>query len=119
MADATGTAATPPATITQAEREENDHVAVLYNGALPAPETSIAKSLHQMDLQTQRDMASALFEFLEDDSSQLLSLNEGNTPMAVLINLPDSSKVKLLYGLGMGSSGIGHTASRSLCYMYE
>ena len=51
-----------------------------------------------------------LFEFFMDTQSNMLELNMDTTLHVVMLNLPKSAKVKLLFCGGMGSSGIGKTS---------
>ena len=83
------------------------HNAVIFDGTLPGPANNVANIMHQTDAASQRTRSSQLFDFLMDNNSNLSDLNSDDTPHTVLINIPNSSKVKLLYCGGVGASGIG------------
>eukprot|EP00957_Ditylum_brightwellii_P184250 14033790-Ditylum_brightwellii.AAC.1 len=58
----------------------------------------------------QKAATQTLHEFLKDPSSQLLQLYEGVNKFTALTNLPSSNTVRLVHGLGFGTSAIGSTS---------
>eukprot|EP00957_Ditylum_brightwellii_P169230 12880622-Ditylum_brightwellii.AAC.1 len=54
----------------------------------------------------QKAATQSLHEFLKDPSNQLLQLNEEVNKFTALVNLPSSNIVRLVHGLGFGTSVI-------------
>eukprot|EP00957_Ditylum_brightwellii_P124550 9492079-Ditylum_brightwellii.AAC.2 len=79
---------------------------ILWSGTLPAVEGFVATKLDQKSKGEQKRDARTLHVFLTNTSKPLMQLNEGVTAYAVLVNLPTSNWVRLVYGLGFGTSGI-------------
>ena len=52
----------------------------VFNGTLPPPQGNIATLLHQIDPITQTTQADQLFTFLQEPTSNLLTLNTDATP---------------------------------------
>jgi hypothetical protein len=82
----------------------------IWDGTLPAPTGNIAKEFEKIDIVDQKELALSVFTFLSDETSNLTQLNAENRLYTVLVNLPSSSDVRVLYGLGYGASGIGITS---------
>ena len=111
---APGTTPTPaPATTPDAgdDPEETLHTNIIFTSdSLPAPTGNIPHLLHAYPIDLQRQQSIELFDFLIGEDPDLLKLNEDPTPRSILISLPRSSKVKLVYCGGVGSSAIGTTS---------
>ena len=92
--------------------EEMEHTPVFYTGSLPGPQGQVAKLFHsKFTMDTQRTHALDLFTFLYQHPSDRLDLNSDDVPRTALVNLPASSKVRLVYGLGFGTRQIGAPVS--------
>ena len=111
---APGTTPTPaPATTPDAgdDPEETLHTNIIFTSdSLPAPTGNIPHLLHAYPIDLQRQQSIKLIDFLIGEDPDLLKLNEDPTPRTILISLPRSSKVKLVYCGGVGSSAIGTTS---------
>ena len=84
------------------------HVPVMFTAnALPGPMGNVPTQIAQNDIATLKQHAIDLFNFLEDPNAQLTQLNVDNTPRLAIINIPESSKVKVVYCFGIGASPIG------------
>jgi len=91
----------PPAAPNQ---EAPAYVATYYTGQLPAAQVHVASALNARatpgELRTQ---AQAFFDFLENPQNDLRDLNgEKGSIFTALVAVPDSHKVKVVYGLGIG-----------------
>ena len=86
-----------------------DHDPVLFSGELPGPTGIVPTKLHELELKTQRKQASELYKFLNTKNQSLLELNSDLSPRVALINIPQTSKVRVIYGTGFGSKGIGQS----------
>ena len=85
------------------------HVPVLHTpGTLPTATGDIAKAFHTIPTQKQQQIAAAMHTFI-NDGTDWLRLNVGPTMMTALVAVPDTSTVKLVYGLGYGTASIGET----------
>ena len=88
------------------------HTPVLHLATtLPGPTGTVPLKLHETPLATQRSEAEAFHSFLTANNPPLLKLNDGGQTYTVMINIPKSAMVKILYCAGMGSSPIGATPS--------
>jgi len=85
------------------------HNNVFFNGTLPGPTCDVAHQFAAIPIQEQKEQAAQLLEFLMNETKQLLALNGDQVPRVALLALPSSSKVKVVYGLGVGASGITNT----------
>ena len=85
---------------------DSAHTNVLSNGANPTPTALVALTLHNTDTDTQLQEATEYFDFLTNTTSNLMELNNDDVIRAALINMPNSSNVKVLFSAGLGSSGI-------------
>jgi hypothetical protein len=92
------------------DEAEEEYTPVLFQGGLPGATGHVAPTLDTIPLATQRDRAIQFYEFLINPESQMLQLNIDNDLRTVLIQVPNSSKVRLLYGGSFGASGIGATS---------
>ena len=95
------------AEITQEEEGEYQNVFFTEN-ALPTAATNVGKIIATTSIATQTQQAIDFFTFLQDEDNQLLNLNIDDVPRTALIGLPGSNNVKVIYGAGIGASGIGH-----------
>ena len=99
MSNTTAPAHIPPA-----------HVPVLHvAGDLPAATADVAKIPHDTSLENQRKNALAFFTFLTSPTPSFIRLNEGNQFQVALVSVPRTKFVKVVYGVGVGSSPIGST----------
>ena len=106
-----GSASTATATATAAPPALT-HVPVLHvAAALPGPTGDVPKLLDTTSKEDQRKQADGLFDFLTSVDPALARLNEGNDIFVALVNVPKTSLVKVVYGLGLGSSPIGPSVS--------
>ena len=88
------------------------HVPILHLAtSLPAPTRDVAKVLQLVPLADHWTQEEQLFDFLDALSPALSGLNEGRTCYVALVRVPKTSLVKIVYGIGFGSSPIGATAS--------
>ena len=93
----------------EVENEVVEHTNVLYSGTLPGPNNNVPTTLNDTPLLQQRTNAEELFTFLKSENVQYLDLNGDDTPRVALISIPLTKMVRVIYSLGMGSSGIGRT----------
>ena len=90
---------------------EYEHETILFTtNELPEPTTVVATEIAKIATEVQQTQAVNLYNFLIDDSSSLLELNADASAYTFLVHIPGSSKVKLCYGIGVGSSGLGQTS---------
>lgn len=83
------------------------HVPVLYRGTLPGPIGAVANQLNTETIETHRQRAIDLYQFLVNDDKEFMQLNMENTARTCLIGLPSSSTVRVLHTTGVGASGLG------------
>jgi hypothetical protein len=83
---------------------------VMFSGELPGATGSVPTVIHAQPLEAQRQQALDYFSFLMAPDSQLLQFNADTLPRTALLHLVGTSMVKLVYGIGMGASGIGSTS---------
>jgi hypothetical protein len=90
----------------------NAYTNQIHDGTLPAPVGNVATALNADSLADQRTAATSLFTFLQNPERELLQLNigDGDKPRTFLINLPNSSKVRVCHCIGVGASAIGTTS---------
>ena len=86
------------------------YVATHYTGTLPAATGCIATDFAKVPLMEQRRVANTLHTFLADPQSDLRDLNGDQTPFTAMVSVPGTHKIKILYGLGYGTSGIGQVS---------
>ena len=98
------------------------HVPVLHLvSSLPTAVGDVPKFLRNTSLENQRSQADELFTFLSAPAPALTRLNEGTTVYVAVVNVPKTSLVKIVYGMGFGSSPIGVAASpvdKKILFMY-
>ena len=109
---APGTTPVPAPTPTPgAPPTDTPHENVVFTSDnLPSPTGNIPNIIHAHPIETQRQQCIDIFDFLMGPDPDLLKLNEDPIPRTVLISLPRSSKVKLVYCGGVGASAIGTTS---------
>ena len=83
---------------------------VLFLGELPGAMGSVPLVIQAQPLEAQRQQALDYFTFLTAPDSQMLQFNADTLPRTALLHLCGTSMVKLVYGIGMGASGIGSTS---------
>lgn len=84
---------------------------VLYTAATPpAPVGHIATEIHKVSTIEQRKNAEDLFTLLSQPQPQLIHLNNKKWQVAALLGVPETSKVKMVYGLGFGTTPVGTPA---------
>ena len=90
---------------------DNDFVPSIFDGLLPAPKGDIARCIHTHTTKDlQRQQANEVFDFLSDPNADLRMLNNDEDIYTALVAVPGTHKVKLLYGLGIGTSRIGQVS---------
>ena len=98
------------------DAEEDDTAEAVYisryfHGTLPAGTGDVAKTLAAaFTPEQQRQAARDLFAFLQEELGDLRDLNGDNRPFTALVAIPGTHRVRVLYGLGAGSSGIGQVS---------
>jgi len=88
------------------------YVATYHTGQLPAPQgpVALAFAAAAADTSAHRNQASNFYAFLNDPASDLRNLNGDTSQFTALVSVPDTSKVKVVYGLGIGTATIGQTS---------
>lgn len=87
------------------------YLATFHTGQLPAARGAVATAMAaQGPPATQRANADALYQFLLDPQNDLRDLNGDDTLFTALIAIPASCKVKVIYGMGFGTAGIGQAS---------
>ena len=84
-----------------------NYVPIYFDGQLPAPTGNVAKTIARLvPIDVQRNQTEALFNFLHHhDIRELRDLNEDKAKFcACLVNMPHTHKVRLVYGLGIGTA---------------
>ena len=82
-----------------------------YHGTLPAGTGDVARTLAAtFTPEQQRKAATDLFAFLHEELGDLRDLNGDNRPFTALVAIPGTHRVRVIYGLGAGSSGIGQVS---------
>jgi hypothetical protein len=81
----------------------------IHDGTLPGPVVNVATALNTDSCEDQQTVATAFYTFCTNPDRELLQLNIGNgdKPRTFLLNLPNSSKVRVGHCLGVGASAIG------------
>lgn len=101
--------ALPPAREGPAPPRPPAYDPVFFTGNLPAPVGEVAKLFrNNFNMLKQRTDADALFEFLNDDGCDLRDLNGSHDRCFVaMVSVPNTTKIRLIYGLGVGTASIG------------
>ena len=101
------------------EPEITEHVNLMFtSGTLPAPTGNVPPIIHGISLEDQRQQSEQLFTFLTEESPNLNKLNEDIVPRTILISVPRSKMIKLVYCGGMGSSPIGTNSDIDGNYLF-
>ena len=88
------------------------HTPVLFTGEeFPPAEAAVAAEFDKNSKPRQREIASALYEFLTGSNPDLLRLNEGDQAYTALLSVAKTKYVKVVFCPGVGSSPIGANAS--------
>ena len=82
----------------------------IWDGELPAATGNLAKEFEKISIEEQKALSTSVLTYLLDPESNLTQLNAENRPYTALINVPHSNIVRVIYGLGYGTSGIGITS---------
>ena len=90
-----------------ADGQEAAYVPTHFNGDLPAAIGTVAKELDSIPKTDQRKRAVDLFLFLSNDQTDLRDLNDDQRVYTALVAVPDTHKVKVIYGMGYGTQGVG------------
>ena len=106
-------AATPPAGTTAGASTRvtpaDAYGRVLFtNDTLPAATGSIPPCFHKISLAEQRKSALEFFKFLDADPNPL-RINIGKALLTAIAIVPNTSRVKVLYGFGFSAAAIGGT----------
>ena len=81
---------------------------IFYNRSFPGPSGSEAKYFQTTyNIPTKIQQATDFYGFLKQDTLQLLELNADTIPRLSLVNIPCSSMVRLVFGVGFESQIIG------------
>ena len=87
--------------------EYNNNV---WDGELPSATGTTAKEFEKIATAEQTALASAIHGFLTNRESQLTQLNAEQRLFTVMVNIPQTNLIKIIYGMSIGTSGIGETA---------
>lgn len=87
------------------------YVNILFNGTLPAARGKIAKQLMDTTPAQQRQQSEEISTFLNPTNNpNLHQCNADNSPAYTFVmGIPGTTKLKFVYGIGFGASGIGAT----------
>ena len=101
----------PPTTPTHTTPESTTttHTPVLFTTPLPIAIGDIATIFASTPINAQQNNATALYNYLWQEQ-EITRVNVGRPLMTALVAIPNTSKVKLIYGLGYGTAGIGQTS---------
>lgn len=87
----------------------DEYIAIYYLGILPAGTVDMAQTMAARYTTAQLyRTAEELYALLQEEFCDLRGLNGDNRPFAALMAIPGTHQVRVLYGLGGGSAGIGH-----------
>jgi len=87
---------------------------LFFDGTLPAAsDGTIATAFNAINTQEHKERARQLYEFFRDPDSNLMDLNGDRRLLCALVAVPKSKLVKIVYGFGYGTSGIGATSAIS------
>ena len=87
--------------------EYNNNV---WDGELPSATGVTAKEFEKTSTADQTTLATSVYTFLIDQTSTLAQLNSEQRLFTIMINIPQSNLIKIIYGLAIGTSGIGETS---------
>ena len=100
----------PPTQNQEAGEPPADTEYVLWDGSLPDPIGKMAAQFAKTMVPKQKSDAAELLAFFSEESPDLAKLNVANRDMAAIMNIPDSDLIKVVYGFGHGTCGIGSTS---------
>ena len=87
---------------------------LFFDGTLPAEsDGTIATAFNAINTQEHKERAHQLYDFFMDPNSNLMNLNGDRRLLCALVAVPKSKLVKVVYGFGYGTSGIGATSAIS------
>ena len=112
----------PPEPVGAAPQPPNPaYVPTHFDGQLPDAVGEVATCLAAVPVLEQRTTAGDLCNFLDNPTNDLAALNGEARCFTAIINLPNSHKVRVLYGLGFGTAGIGQRSplANKLLAMYS
>ena len=90
------------------EANEFTHITIFSNINMSGPSGSVAKYFQTTyDIPTQRQQAANFYGLLKQDALQPLELNAKTISILALVNIPVSSKVQIMFGIGFSSRIIG------------
>ena len=89
--------------------EEGEYIPSFFTAdSLPNTTGKVASAFSKQSLEQQQDAATNLYSFLwTSDGNDLLRLNIGTTLLTALVAIPASNLIKVVYGFGVGTAGIG------------
>ena len=96
--------------VPQPQQQGGVYAPTYFGGNLPAPREGVATLFSNATLPDQRTAAASFFAFLQDPTTDLRDLNADTSQFTALIAVPGTHKVKLLYGMGIGTAAIGQTS---------
>ena len=100
-----------PAGGNEGAQQGGGYLATFYTGQLPTSRGTVTSAFSVKGLPaTQRDNAEALYHFLVRAQNDLRDFNGDYTLFIVLVSIPASCKEKIIYGMGFGMAGSGHTS---------
>ena len=103
---------TPTTSLGPRTTATSTHVPVMHLAtSLPAATGDVPQVINMTSPADQRDQADEIFAFLSTPNPVLSRLNEGHKIYVAVVNVPRSSLVKVVYGMGFGTSPIGLAVS--------
>jgi hypothetical protein len=100
------------------EATQEGHTNVICDGSNPMASSAVTTQLQHTDEDTQLQQASEYFDFLTNETSNLMELNSDDVVRAAIIGIPNSSQVKVLYSGGFGASGIGRRSEEDGNFLF-
>jgi hypothetical protein len=82
----------------------------IWDGTLPAATGDIAKEFHKLTTDDQTNLATTVYDFLQDNTNDITKLNAEHRLFSIIINVPQTNLLKVAYGLAYGTSGIGEAS---------
>ena len=76
-------------------------------GTLSSPMCMVVTAMRKIALETQIKNAREIFNFLNTQGSDLQYLNREDTLFAALLSSPGTQQVKVVYGTGLVTAGVG------------
>ena len=95
----------------EAEDPQEEYQPKFNDGHFPAAMGTVVTNISQDTTATQQENAESLFQFLKDPVCGLHNLNnDDNATFTALVSTPNTTKVKVIYGLGFGTPIIGRVS---------